>query len=219
MSIDNSSERKRLEELHAFIGRLEQAGAPAFAEIFCEETKKVRIALLTLALLATLLATGSITLSTGAVDAVVGKIEYSTTPIFAAALAATLAFLVMVYIARCFVDWHVWQFKKMQSDTNTLVLLSEITEELANNLTLRASVQDELIADLKSGGYGFKNLELSKTLMDLTSGPEAVHREQKQHLFDAMLAGAITARRLRLWLEVAFPIAFSGAAIGVLLLK
>lgn len=217
MSIDDSSERKRLEDLHDFISRLEQAVAPAFSELFSEETKKIRLALLSTALLAAFLSTGSIKVSKGAVDSFVGKIEYATTSLFASALAATLIFLAAVYIARCFVDWHLWQFKKMQGDTRVLVLLSEMAEELANNLTLRASVQQELVEGLKSGGYGFNNVELSKRLMELTSGPDVVHREAKQQLYDATVAGAISARRLRLWLEVVFPVAFSGTVAVVLL--
>jgi hypothetical protein len=209
-----ASTAERLKTLSAFIDHLEKAIGPAFAEFFIEDTKKIRLALLSISVLLLLVTTKIVTVTKLSGDTGIGtKVEYTVSPQFYVALAWITLFLLIVYFARCYVDWQSWLMKKLKADTEIMVILGDITEEVRSNLVAQEGIRTELLELMKNGRYGSRSTELSTKLLKLSSGDETTFRRQREEIFDLMIGNAVKVRKLRIALEIFFPLIFAGSAI------
>ena len=214
MEIIPTGRQTRLHSLIAFIEKLEKSVAPAFIEFYSTETKSARNILTGFSFIIILVCGGAVVIKKLEVGLAPIKIEFSFGTTFFYAGAFVILFLLAGYLSRCYVDWQAWRLKKLRADAEVLLLFSEIHDDVTNNLSLRAGIQNEMVELMKTDRYGNKILELTDKLVELTEGDDAALINQRLDHYHAVISSAIAVRKIRLWLELVFPTLFALAAIA-----
>ncbi len=212
------SSRTEADEMREFVGKVEVTLEPAFAEVLSEETRKSQRALLVLSFLLLLIARGAVQFS-GEVELAGLKFAGPTAAhtVLAAGCLVCL-YLELLVAMRCLSEWRLWRLKtragELEFETASLEFAALINEANVDVLErgfvgLRDDVSPEKVHDLH------KTYDLPEPMRAALARLYRI-RQLRPHYawFKRNYTAYKWTRRLRLLLEIFFPLTFAAAAIA-----
>ena len=203
-------------EFRTFVERIVPLLAPSYGEILTEETRKTQRILLAIAGLLYLLTLEVVNFS-GAIEFAGLKFAVDARQTLQKVGAAVCLYFLVLYVARAYTEWSLYQSKMAVAQLDL--------DELAHSLRQHPKETEEYF----SGSWG--NLTTNQGVPRGGSAPTEVERiaknteiresfelrtlvwSRKHAWFTDQLAKHMASRRLRLVVEVAFPIGFAGLSL------
>jgi hypothetical protein len=212
----------------AFIDELTRVMSPSLQECFSKETKKLRLAVLAVAMLLFLLGVNAITFSGRGEFAGLAfdKIASST---LKGTAAIVESFFVLVLVARSYVEWAAWRLKSLNPEWGLLQLSKDLVDKTIAWSKDMELAQNELeaLAARRVVGAGARQATIvldqvkaiEARLARLAEDPDAKKRLAMSELLHKYVLRASLARKIRLWLEAFFPVCFGIASILVVIVR
>ncbi|MBK7462647.1 MAG: hypothetical protein IPJ50_07885 [Betaproteobacteria bacterium] len=208
----NQSETGSMDQVAKFLDDLTYVLSPHLQECFSDETKKLRNAVLALALILILLAVGAVEIAN---DGAFAGIKFEPKAKYKLQIAGAVveAFLLIILAIRCYVEWSAWRLKNLSPEWSLLALHRELSESELIRINKEAKLRNELTELIMQGQYGLKSNQLSQILLESSQGKLAERQRAMSALVMDYLPKVQFARQARFWLEVLFPVSFGLFAV------
>lgn len=207
-----------------FIEELQRCLSPYLQECFSKETKKLRNALLALTLGLLLLSLGALKF-TGQGDLAGLKFDIERGASIKTAVALVVAFFVVIYCVRCYVEWASWRLKNLSPEWRLLALNNQLAIAQIEQMKERNELTEQVIglqtAALNNAYTSVKasqaaHSEMTSKVAELERFTDS-ERQRKINGMSSLILKYVPkvgrARLFRFWLEAVFPALFGAYAV------